>query len=157
MESLLKTDLPNYFTTQELVPKQIYQLRGEKARELLDPLIIKAMNLLRHISKCPMVVNTPDGKRDSSGLRIPTSQHYRTTSMHTVGKAIDSISTQPPSFFHKIILENPDLFEMIGFIEIDISWLHIDSRINSDGQPLKLWSPKRGFVSIADYKKEIGI
>jgi hypothetical protein len=47
------------------------------------------------------------------------------------------------------ILGNRKLFPGITFLEVDISWLHIDCR-NDD---FTLWSPKRGFVSIENYLK----
>jgi len=69
---------------------------------------------------------------------------------------VDSICSIKPVEFHRQILKNLDKYIHIRFIEIDITWLHIDCRDNLGGERIKLWSPVRGFVSLDAYLKEIG-
>ncbi len=145
----------NYFTTKELVPPEVFKQRGESARQLMDSRIIDSMNQLRDWIGKPMIVNSEKLGRVASGLRVPSSPHYSPTSQHSKGKAIDSICHGvAPQVFHKEILENPGKYPHIRFIEIDVGWLHIDCRGN-EGDECRVWSPKRGFVPVVDYLKEI--
>lgn len=72
------------------------------------------------------------------------------TSQHRFGRAMDLHSNKyEAEEIRMFILKNRQLFPYITFLEIDISWIHIDCR-NSD---FGLWSPKRGFVSEGVYLK----
>lgn len=146
--------MKNYFLTKELVPKHVYAERGEKARELMDERIIGMMNLLRDWGGKPMTVN--GSGRNWSGYRTKECPEYSLYSQHNFGRAVDSVCSIKPIEFHRQILKNLDKYIHVRFIEIDISWLHIDCRDNLDGDRVKLWSPVRGFVSLDAYIKEIG-
>ena len=142
-----------YFKTNELVPDFVFKARGESARELMDERIILMMNKLRDWCGKPITVN---GKgRNWSGYRTKECPEYSLYSQHNFGRAIDSICEIKPIEFHKKILTNLEEFKFVRFIEIDISWLHIDCRDNVDGDKVKLWSPTRGFLTIEKYLKEI--
>lgn len=145
--------MKNYFTTKELVPEHIFKARGESARELMDNRIIEMMNKLREWCGVPMTVN---GKgRNWSGYRTKECPEWTAYSQHNFGRAIDSVCSIEPKKFHKEILQNLVNYPYIRFIEIDITWLHIDCRDNLGGDRVLLWSPKRGFVPIDKYLKEI--
>lgn len=143
----------DYFKLHELVPKDIIQSRGEAAIELMDPRILYDLDTLRGSMRVPMTVNTVS--RQSRGLRTPSSQYYSPTSQHTSGRAVDAVSRIKPEEFHYEILTNPHWYASISFLEIDITWLHIDCRYNADGSRIRCWSPSRGFVDPEAYLGEI--
>ncbi len=47
-----------HFSIQEYVPRHIYELRGEKAWELIDPRLILLNDTIREFINSPMVINT---------------------------------------------------------------------------------------------------
>ena len=150
------------FIVKELVPQSIYNKRGEKSIECMDVRIVKALDALRTNLRMigfdnGFTVNNwhLGGNRQFSGLRTEESSHYSPTSQHAFGRAIDYVTKTPLKEIHKHIIDNPLLYPEITFIEIDITWGHIDCRFNADGSKLKLWSPKRGFVSVEQYRAEL--
>lgn len=156
--------MKNYFETWELVPWEVWRLLGENARNLVSGRIILAANKLREALGLPMVCNTKGkGGRDASGLRTVDSQHYKKGSQHSGNHngsidgnqctALDFACKCDPRSYHAEILKNPDKYHMIRFVEIDISWLHIDAR--NDRANFALWSPTRGFVSTEQYIREL--
>lgn len=152
---------PKNFIVKEFVPEAIYKNRGESAIELMDNRIVNAVDLLRENLRVlghdnGFTVNNwhLGGDRQYCGLRTPESRDYSPTSQHTFGRAIDVVTKTPLKVIHRHIIENPYIYSGIKFIEIDIGWLHIDCRKNADGSELKLWSPKRGFVSVEQYRAE---
>jgi hypothetical protein len=142
-----------YFKVKELVPKAVYAERGEAAIELMDARILKALDDLRAATKAPMTVN--DATHQFRGLRTPDCKEFSPYSQHTFGRAVDAVSVLKPEAYHKEILVNPDKYPGVTFIEIDITWLHIDCRDNADGSGIKCWSPARGFVDPKVYLREI--
>lgn len=96
------------------------------------------------------------GSKQYSGFRTPKSPDYSETSQHSMGRAIDFTSKTPVKVVHKHILTNLEKYPNIRFIEIDIGWVHVDCRDNFDDARIKLWSPKRGFLSVEQYLKELG-
>lgn len=148
--------MKNYFSTKELVPRQLYALIGEQSRKLIDNRIVGTMNVLREWSGHPITINSEAAGRNESGFRTSDCKHYSPTSMHSVGKAIDSVSRHnTPKQFHLEILNNPRKYPHVSFIELDVSWLHIDCRDRTTDEHVRLWSPTRGFVSVPDYLKEL--
>jgi hypothetical protein len=150
------------FTVKELVPRAIYKHRGESAIQCLDYRIVSAVDLLRDNLRTlghdnAFVINNwhSGGNRQFCGLRTPDSADYSPTSQHTFGRALDIKTATPLSVIHAHIIDHPNLYSAIRFIEIDIGWLHVDCRDNADGSALKLWSPKRGFVSVKQYRSEL--
>ena len=146
-------DIMRYFSVKELVPKEVYRVRGESAIELMDKRIIDMMELLRDWCGKPMIVN--DNNRNWSGYRTKECPQYTPYSQHNFGRAIDSICEIKPIEFHKQILMNLNLYKHIRFLEADINWLHIDCRDNRDNDRIKIWSPTRGFLNIDNYLSEI--
>ena len=71
------------------------------------------------------------------------------TSQHRFGRALD-LHSKHHSYYsiRKYILEHKDEFPHISFLEVDIHWLHIDTR-NCD--KITIWSPKRGFLTEKEY------
>ena len=151
------------FQLWELVPKEIYDRRGAQAIECMDLRIVCAVDDLRDNLRKEgydngFVVNNwkSGGGKTQSGLRVPGQQEYSNTSQHSFGRAADFTTKTPIKAIHKHILTNLDKYPHIRFIEVDISWCHVDCRDNFDDARIKLWSPKRGFVSVEQYLKELG-
>lgn len=121
-----------YFSIQELVPKAIYAARGEKAWELIDERLIKTLDFIKE--RFPLGTITVNnwkwgGDREWSGLRTPVSPYYSETSQHAYGRAIDAVfSRYTAEQIRKDILKNPSLYPHIKGVELDVSWLHIDTR-----------------------------
>jgi len=152
----------NNFVVQEFVPKAMYQRRGNASIEYMDQRIIAAADLLRDNLRSlghdnGFTINNwhLNGARQYSGLRTADSKDFSQTSQHTFGRALDIITATPLAFIHAHIIDNHTIYSNIRFIEVDINWLHIDCRQNYDDSPLKIWSPKRGFISVPAYREEL--
>lgn len=151
------------FQLWELVPKAIYDRRGAQAIECMDLRIVCSVDDLRDNLRKEgydngFIINSwkSGGHKAQSGLRTPGQSEYSDTSQHSFGRAVDFTTKTPIKAIHKHILQNLGLYPHIRFIEIDIGWCHVDCRDNFDDARIKLWSPKRGFVSVEQYLKELG-
>jgi len=120
------------FKIEELVPKEVYQTRGDKAWELLDPNMIKVLDRIKKkFPKGSMTVNNWlwNGDRNWSGLRTPESPYYSKYSQHSFGRAFDAVfSKYTAEEVRQYIIDNLEEFPEVGGIELGISWLHIDVR-----------------------------
>lgn len=121
-----------HFSIHELVPPDVFNKRQEKAWELLDERLLITLDKLRERYGLITVNNYYWGKdREWSGLRTSDSPYYSPFSQHTFGRAADclfsNISTEE---LRQEILANPTDpdFELIGSIELGVSWLHFDVR-----------------------------
>jgi len=120
----------NHFKIQELVPKHVYEARGDKAWELLDKDALKMIDGLREAFGV-MTVNNWDrgGERNWSGLRTSDSPYYSPYSQHSFGRAFDCIFTsRTAQQVRQAILNNRDDFPLVMGMELDTSWLHVDTR-----------------------------
>ena len=122
----------DHFEIHELVPPAVLRDRGDRAWELLDERLLIILDRLRE-RYGKMTVNNYhwDGNRMWSGLRTPNSPYYRTHSQHSFGRAADCLFDEKiAEEVRQDILANPDDpdFELIGSIEVDVSWLHFDVR-----------------------------
>ncbi len=133
---------PKHFLAYELVPPNVYKDRGEKSFQLLDNRALITLDALRDAYGRITVNNYKwGGDRQWSGLRTPDSPYYSPYSQHTFGRAFDCIfSNTNAEIVRQDILKNPDRFPFITFLEMDISWLHFDTR-NIDR--ITTWSPSR--------------
>jgi len=129
---------PKYFTARECFP--IPALADWRR---FDDRILKTADLLRE-DFGPMTGN--EGILKNCGLR--TDEKYR-GSQHFYGRALDLHPKRTTAEKIRVeIIKNPGRYPHITFLEIDVSWLHIDCR---NGDRLLLWSPKRGFVARETY------
>ena len=142
-----------YFKVSELVPRVVFKARGEAAIELMDKRVLQALDDLRAVTKYPMTVN--DKTHQFRGLRTTDCKEFSPYSQHTFGRAVDAVSVLKPEAYHREILTNLDKYPGVTFIEVDITWLHIDCRDNADGARIKCWSPTRGFLKVDDYLREV--
>ena len=121
-----------HFSIHEFVPPNVFNQRQEKAWELLDERLLISLDKLRERYGLITVNNYYWGKdREWSGLRTSDSPYYSPFSQHTFGRAADclfsNISTEE---VRQEILANPTDpdFELIGSVELGVSWLHFDVR-----------------------------
>ena len=122
----------SYFAIHELVPRNVFYDRGEKAWELLDERLLVTLDRLRE-RYGPVTVNNWywDREREWSGLRTKDSPFYSPYSQHTFGRAADCLFAEiSPEQVRQDILARPtdSTFELIGSIELNVTWLHFDVR-----------------------------
>ena len=81
-----------HFKIQELVPPEVFKIRGEKAWELLDERALITLDAIRN-RYGTTIVNDYDngGKRKWSGLRTSESPYFSPYSQHTFGRAFDCV------------------------------------------------------------------
>lgn len=121
-----------HFAIHELVPRRIFEARGEKAWQLLDVNALITLDRLRE-KYGPITVNNYywGGEREWSGLRTPNSPFYSLTSQHTYGRAFDCLFAETTADKVRTdLLINPNglVAEFINTIEMGTSWLHFDTR-----------------------------
>jgi len=121
-----------YFSIHELVPPDVFRQRQEKAWELLDERLLIALDRLRDRYGSMTVNNYFWGRdREWSGLRTPDSPYFSPFSQHTFGRAADCLfANLAVEDVRREILADPTdpAFELIGSIELGVSWLHFDVR-----------------------------
>lgn len=118
-----------HFEIHELVPKHIYESRGERAWELLDERALFTLDLLRDRFG-PITVNNYafGGSRQWSGLRTAQSPYYSETSQHSFGRAFDCLFRDSKAeAVRRHILSDPGDYNITG-IELNVAWLHFDCR-----------------------------
>jgi len=122
----------NHFSIHELVPRSVYEKRGEKAWQLLDERLLITLDKLRERYGSTTINNWYWGKgREWSGLRTSDSPYYSTFSQHTFGRAADCLfANVSAEEVRQEILASPNdpAFELIGSLELGVSWLHFDVR-----------------------------
>lgn len=147
------------FAVQELVPEHVYDRFGESAYRFINPLLAITLQQLRN-RHGRILINSYNRDRKQSGLRTAAfwEREYgyspakaqaafdKYMGIHKFGGAADAIPLDTPlSEILEDIRQNPDLYPFLSFVEIDISWLHIDVRNQPD---ITFWSPKRGIVEV---------
>lgn len=137
----MQSYIPKHFAIHELVPEHVFQARGDKAIELLDPRLLITLDTLREKFGVITVNNWFwGGNRQWSCLRTEKSPHGSMFSQHRFGRAADCLfKSFSAEEIRKHILKNPDQFPHITFLELDTDWLHFDVR-NCKG--IVTWSPK---------------
>lgn len=129
-----------YFRIEELVPPEVFHIRGDLAWELLDSRMLGALDLLRdRFGKITVNNWVWGGDREWSGLRTPDSPFYSPYSQHTFGRAADCLfASVSADEVRSEIISSPHLFPRIMSVELDVSWLHFDVR---NCQRIKTYSP----------------
>ena len=121
-----------HFAIHELVPKHIFEKRGEKAWQLLDERLLITLDRLRERYGSMNMNNYHWGGNDQwRGLRTPDSPYYSQTSQHSYGRAADPIfrHVSVDRVRHDLDQEPDDeTFKLINSIELDVSWFHFDVR-----------------------------
>ena len=123
-----------YFSTQELVDKETYELLGDDAIKLIDKNLIKTIDAVREILNVPLICNNWHwgGTRDQCGYRTVKCNTGALKSYHKRGQAVDLISTKmSASEMREKLEQNAKKLPLPIRIEKwdnngEISWLHID-------------------------------
>jgi len=125
------------FYLDEVIPPEIYSVRGEKSLALMDDRILKGLQLLRTYARVPFVINNwqGGGKFHESGLRLPNTRTGAKWSQHKFGRALD---IKPKGMtirqLFAILKAHEDEFVSQGLIttveniDFTLTWLHIDCR-----------------------------
>ena len=119
-----------YFVIEELVPRHVFEDRGERAWGLLDVGALAALDGLRE-KYGPITVNNWKwgGPRQWSGFRTSQSSYGSEYSQHRFGRAFDCVFHKTTAeAVRKDILASPWDFPIIKSVELDTSWLHFDTR-----------------------------
>lgn len=121
-----------HFEIHELVPREVYDIRGDKAWELLDDRFLITLDRLRErYGKMKMNDYIWGGGNQWRGLRTPDSPYFSQYSQHTFGRAGDPIFAEVTAEQVRTdLLANPDdeCFEHIMSVELGVSWFHFDVR-----------------------------
>lgn len=118
-----------YFTVEELVSKDVYDLLGDEAIKLFDPKALEVLEDVREILGIPLTCNDwhLGGDRDYCGYRDLRCTIGAPKSAHKTGQAFDLISPilSASEMRKRIQLCAHKLRHNIR-IEDDVTWLHID-------------------------------
>lgn len=136
---------PKHFTLQELIAPNIYEDFGDKAWDLLDPELLRALDKLRE-KFGPITVNNwrTGGAYKESGLRETDTKTGAPRSAHKRGMAADckpmNCSVQE---MYDYILDNQQEFPEIRRMEnikYTPTWLHIDV-VDHGGKKIRVFVP----------------
>ncbi|EMB9233725.1 hypothetical protein U9608_001221 [Vibrio alginolyticus] len=129
----------------------MHSVWGEKCWTLFDDRLLRTLDALRkRFGPCTINNWSWGGSFNQSGLRdvsfygsVPKFEASR--SQHKFGRAADcKFRDYSASEVRKYVLENPDEFPFITFLEVGINWFHFDVR---NGDNIVCWSPDEGYVS----------
>lgn len=139
---------PKHFDIEELVPPDVFAIRGEKAIELFDVNALRLLDWLRD-RYGPAVINNwrSGGQFSQSGLRTVAfygsdAKYHASFSQHKYGRAFDMKFSRKTAVEIREDLKLQWPAEGLGFpisLEDDVSWLHVDTRPH-DGL-LKIFKP----------------
>ena len=141
-----------YFDIVEMVDSRTWQALGFKAACLIDPAIVRVLDLLREKAGAPVWVNDwfkKGGKFDSSGYRAMWDSTGGKLSQHRCGRAADPkvIGLKPAQVF-ELIMDNRAEFEQAGLttmenLKFTPTWNHLDTRPRVEG-----WHGKTGILIV---------
>ena len=142
----------NNFAVHELVPKDVYKDRGEKAIQLMDRELLTFIDKLRtHLGRSITVNNWQwGGPFQYRGLRDANSDVYSKYSQHSFGKALDfDVDGMTAEEVRQWIIDNRLLswVRPITFIEDGVSWVHVDTR-PTHNDSLVSWHVKTGKAEV---------
>lgn len=124
-----------YFKIQELVSPDVYKRMGNNAWWLFDPRLLQTADNIRQ-KFGTMIINdwSWGGQFRFRGLRsiIDSQAPKADFSLHRFGMAIDChFKNVSVTTVRKYIIDHPSQFPDIRGLELDVSWLHFDTR-NAD-------------------------
>ena len=135
--------ISKYFTIQELVSPEIYELLENDAWKLLDQKLIETIDFIRESLGIPLICNNWHwgGSRKNCGMRSKTCTTGAKKSLHKSGQAVDLISTKMSAkeIRNKLEQIQDELPYPIRVEKWDdngeLSWVHIDTG-NTKGNKL---------------------
>lgn len=147
--------LTKNFILQEFVPKEIYQVWGEKSIQFLDFRIVEFAQLIRDNLGQRIVINNwhTGGQFNESGLRSFLTKTGTRMSQHKFGRAVDlklvDLKNMPLFDSGKILRQevqkNWDVYKhLITTTEADTTtWAHFDCRYTGSDDLLIVPMPKK--------------
>lgn len=124
-----------HFIIQELVPKEIYEYRGDKSIELIDKRLWTLIDFFRDYFAVPITINNWDsgGKFNESGFRLSNSKTGAALSQHKFGRAADLKFEGLTNYdgIRDVVIQHWDKFKEAGLTTIEAgteTWLHVDIR-----------------------------
>ena len=125
--------IPEHFIIEELVDPQTFKDRGQKAFELLDPLMLWTLDRMReNFGKISINTWKWGGQYKYSGFRPKNCVEGSYYSQHRLGRAFDlKLESYKPEEIRQAIKDDPDneIFKYINCVENGTpTWLHIDGR-----------------------------
>ena len=142
--------IPKYFGIKELVPKDIYDKYRSRGSNFLFQVVFdeRLLMLIDRIREefGPMVVCdwASGGGSHYRGFRPPDCSVGAALSQHRFGRAVDMIpkNVSPDDMRPQIISDqNSDKWKVIGGLEMDITWFHVDVRARTDESKINLFYP----------------
>jgi hypothetical protein len=120
-----------YFNIKELVPEVVWKDLGNRAWKLFDERALRALDQLREgFGKAIVNDWCFGGELQNRGFRLATSMIGGVYSQHRFGRAFDvTFEDVSANDVRGTILSAPDLFVGINAIEMDVDWLHFDTRV----------------------------
>lgn len=135
-----------HFNLVELVGPQIFKDRGEKAWNLLNPLMLEMLDLYRE-DFGPIIINDwyHGGTYKESGLRDFSTSTGSTYSMHKYGCAFDCKPKQITNRqMYERVLANPDRYKHVNRVEniqFTPTWFHSDGANTEPGKRILVVNP----------------
>jgi hypothetical protein len=125
---------PNNFRIEELVSKDIFINRGDRAWELFTPEILQTLDELRNLFEAPITVNNWlwNGGLHYRGFRpISYYEGKNSLSQHIRGNAVDfdvkGLNAEQAR--EKIInWKKANQLKKLTAMELGVSWVHVDCR-----------------------------
>lgn len=118
-----------YFTVEEIVSKEVYELLGDEAIKLFDVEALEVLEDVREILGVPLTCNNWNigGNRNYSGYRDLNCKIGAPKSAHKTGQAFDLISSKMSAHdMRECIKACEHMLRHNIRIEDGVDWLHID-------------------------------
>ena len=141
---------PEHFGIKELVPKDFYdkyKSRGDNFlfQVVFDERLLRLIDIVRKEFGSMTICDwSLGGASNYRGFRPPDSTVGAALSQHRFGRAVDMIPKDiSPGHMRKKIIEdqNSDKWKVVGGLEMDITWFHIDVRARTDDSKINLFYP----------------
>ena len=136
----------HYFQIQELVDPETYKLFGERGWMLFHQQALLSLDGIRQYFGKPVIINNwyVGGVFEFRGFRPKTCTIGGIYSQHRFGNGFDlDVEGIPAHEVREEIVKNKDhdLLVRITCLEIDVGWVHSDSRNILNEQRILLVSP----------------
>ena len=136
--------IKDYFIVPEFVTRECWELLGDHALLLFDPVILEFITRVRSEIGLPIHVNTWifGGAIDGRGFRDRKEDTGSKGSMHRFGKALDfCVQGCPAEDVREWILQNQQTLPNITRMEKGVSWVHVDTRETQTPHEIYLFNP----------------
>ena len=140
--------IPQHFGIKELVPKTLYdkyKSRGDNFlfQVVFDERLLRLIDVIRNEFGSMTICDWSwGGASNYRGFRPPDCDIGAVLSQHRFGRAVDMIPKNISSGdMRKKILEdeNSEKWKVIGGLEMDITWFHVDVRARTDDSKINLF------------------